>query len=143
LRSVKPLPGERRDAVSIPPASGEEAPQPEVETQKESTTNTTATATGESTSQESEPTEENDAETTDDDDSTEQLGNEEADKLDRNIDGNNEDDEDFMDDDGTKSAKVTTMFQTILALRNQSGEVAVNEADLKGTSFLKNTNECS
>lgn len=126
LRNVKPSPGERRDAVNIPPV-------------KEMAIDTQDISQGPS-DEAIETTEENTEEKVDgenkDDDSNQVVGKEEAAEIDRNLlDSDDSDDEEETDDD-VGQAQVTSMFKKILALGNQSGEIALNGTDSSPTSAL-------
>jgi hypothetical protein len=150
LRSTKPFPGERKDAVSIPnedagdgqkveKSDGDDKETTTVETTEStpsSETNATETEKAAKTEEQESETGKEKAETEKkDDDSDERVGEEEAAKLDRNVtertvtDSDSDNDEDDVDsshtDDTQSATKVSAMFQKILALGKQSGEAVV------------------
>lgn len=125
LRNVKPFPGERRDAISIP-SEGKVSPEPAAaqgpsDEATETTEQDTAT-TAETREDKVETKNEND-----DDDSNEVVGKEEAAEKDRNLEEDNEETgTELAEDEEIATAQVTSMFKKILALGNQSGEIVMD-----------------
>lgn len=142
LRNTKPLPGDRREAVSIPnednqdgqPIQESDDSNTETMENSESMAGSGSSATEAATSaatekQGSEVGAERGEAQKSDDDSDARVGEEEASKLDRNLtdsDSGNNDDIQSSGTNETQSTRVTAMFQKILALGTPSGEAAVD-----------------
>lgn len=120
LRTSKPFPGERRDAVSIPADKAVGTTAKATCSSTDSYEKTDArNAQGEN--EDLEQIEGGNTADTSDDDSTGRVGEEEAADLDRNLDGNDEDSIDSLDELDEKTANVTAMMQRILNLASSSG----------------------
>eukprot|EP00980_Cylindrotheca_fusiformis_P022249 scaffold9153_cov121-Cylindrotheca_fusiformis.AAC.13 len=127
LRNNKPLPGERRDAISIPKEDADDN-RKMAANDKDSENNEASSVDTETENQGSACLEDKSRAEKSDDDSDERVGEEEASKLDRNLtdgDSANDDDVKSSETDETQSARVTAMFQKILALGTPSGETAL------------------
>lgn len=130
FRNLKPSTGERRDAISIPPEvvdmssamvveenNGEEKPAESSLQKKSDETDADQPTSAEARQQAPEDDKA-------DDDSNEAVGKEEAAEQDRDMMGGDGDGEEEVD--ASTGRKVTTMFQKILSLGGQSGQVVVN-----------------
>eukprot|EP00429_Kryptoperidinium_foliaceum_P026150 CAMPEP_0176136112 /NCGR_PEP_ID=MMETSP0120_2-20121206/69067_1 /TAXON_ID=160619 /ORGANISM="Kryptoperidinium foliaceum, Strain CCMP 1326" /LENGTH=557 /DNA_ID=CAMNT_0017471867 /DNA_START=176 /DNA_END=1849 /DNA_ORIENTATION=- len=154
LRNEKPPTGERREATAIPPAKPLEGDPPKSmiitrpedlgdaakeaidtadDAKKEEPAEddkTEETSTSESTEESTEGREKAPA----DDDSNEAVGKEEAAEMDRDMmdDENDQRNGDAAEDEGSPS-NVTAMFQKILSIGTQTGQVLVNVGAEGGT----------
>jgi hypothetical protein len=144
---MKPQTGERRDAISIPepePVAGE-APKNEAgiaslaDADEGSAAATSETSTADSSSEKAEEARETVEGETADDDSVEAVGKEEAAVQDRDMMDEQDtakEEDGIIEVDASNSTKVTTMFQKILSLGTQGGQVilgADGESDTKAT----------
>ncbi len=130
LRNAKPQTGERRDAISIPDAKPMEGKTPETTTVVTDENNMTGEdspddmkieTNGTLSCEETREVAESDSI---DDDSDEAVGKEEAAEQDRDLMDENDDiEEEIIEVQTKKSAKVATMFQKILSLGSQGGQV--------------------
>lgn len=129
LRNAKPQTGERRDAVSIPspkPMEGESTQAIEVDTSDspDGTETNTNVESSNGTLTICEETREVAEPESADDDSNEAVGKEEAAEQDRDMmDENDDNDEEIIEVTTQKSTKVTSMFQKIMSLGSQGGQV--------------------
>ena len=131
LRNSKPSPGERREAVSIPPETAPGSETKETSSINQSNSETAAdekteTGSAQGENEDFQGTDGGDEADTSDEDSTDRVGEDDAALLDRNLGGDEEGatqvKDDHVDELDEKTTQVTAMMKRILNMASSTGE---------------------